>query len=498
MKLFIAFLFLSVLTFSGCNILGFKSDTSPSDSSEEEISQEESYTEEEWSEEDEEDEEEEEGEEDYEDEEEDYEDEEDDYEDEEDETLEEEEEDQTFEEEGENLEEGEKGGLRGFFKNLFSSSSEEEEGLEDEDNEFIGEDGNFAEGDRQYEDYEEYEESAGEDSSVISTEEDTQEDISPIEETLDTFSSAPEPEDSPEEKTEVSFIPLNKIISVPYKKAGQIVNAVYIARPGDSLLSISEKIYGSNQVSQLKQINSHLQSRPVTVGDKIYYNSPSRSTDSSQLLFYYQDMKIPSTSYQLSAGDNIRQVAYKLLGHPKSWKEIWATNPHLVSKGEITENLDIIYWPAVPSQAVSSQIAPSQPLQDQEMAPPEEPSEEPVLSQESQESAPSAPESAPESAPLAQEEPLSSPEEALPQENLAPPSSEKTAFPPPPSPKKAFPLENQAKKSLTDQIMQIILKQKEMSAIFFGIIILLILMIRLIIRKRRQKDFDYTATNIEL
>ena len=167
------------------------------------------------------------------------------------------------EEEDDEAEEQEGGGLRGFFSRLFGSSDEEDG---DEDSEFIGEDEDFAEGDRDYEDYEEEE---SEDYSAGYEEE-----VDPEDHKISTPEESPEPVASISNgKTETSelqssFIPLRKIISVPYKKSGYLVNAVYIARPGDTLESISQKIYGSNQVTVLYAINSHLQSRSVKVGDK--------------------------------------------------------------------------------------------------------------------------------------------------------------------------------------------------------------------------------------
>ena len=356
-------------------------------------------------------------------------------------------EDEEEDDEAEEQEEG--GGLRGFFSRLFGSSDEE-----DEDSEFIGEDEDFAEGDRDYEDYEEEE---SEDYSAGYEEE-----VDPEDQKIST------PEESPElvasisnGKTETSelqsnFIPLRKIISVPYKKAGYLVNAVYIARPGDTLESISQKIYGSNQVTVLYAINPHLQSRSAKVGDKIYYNSPSRRNDSSKLLFYYQDINVPSSSYTLSQGDNIRQVAGQLLGHPNSWKEIWATNPELESKGEIKESISIVYWPKTvarvmrPESVVEEEGSLKGESLDQDQRPGQIQNETPFLEE---------------------------------------------SFPPDPL---AVDQISEPEKSKTVGILSMIFKQKEIVITLLGILLILILIIRLIVKKRKQRDFDYTATNIEV
>ena len=432
MKHYILFVFISFFTISGCTFLGGSDDLT----SEDLYGEEESFGEEESSAEEEE--------------------------------FEEEDEDEEYaEEDGEGddeyAEKEEKGGLRGFFSRIFSSSDEETE-TEEEDSDFFGEDEGFAEGDRDYEDYEE-EESDAEDYAtaedmegeiVASVQEKMDSDATPTSSEEPVASAPTEPVPSVPAETQPSPTPLNKIISIPYRKAGYLVNAVYIARPGDNLENISQKIYSSNQLDILRQINPHLQSRAVKVGDKIYYNSPFRREDSSRLLFYYQDIEAPSSFHTLSPGDNIRQVASQLLGHPNSWKEIWAINPDLVSKGEITRSIDIVYWPESAAQARLSEPVPA-----------------PV-----EETAPM------DGSPDSQEE--IEPEQLFAEDTLpSPPVLEEKS-------------QVRPKKGKLINILRAILKQKEMFAVLIGIIIILIFILRLILKKRKQRDFDYTATNIEV
>lgn len=420
-KKLIFFLFLSFFSISGCTFLGGGDDSASEDA----------YEEEEFTGDDE-------GDFDEEDEE-DFEDEEDeDFEDEEDEEAEEFDADEDELEEGEEaFEEGEKkGGLKGFFGKIFGSSDEEEE-LEEED-----EQGDYADQEGDYEEYaEEDEEVEGEEVSIAET---------ATEEATTASAEQQAPPAPAQPPAPAKVISLNKVLTVPYKKAGYLINAVYIARPNDTLEGISQKIYGSNQSDILRQINSHLQSRAVVVGDKIYYNSPSRQNDSSKLLFYYEDIGAPSSFYMLSPGDNIRQVASQLLGHPKSWKEIWATNPELVSKGEVTKSINIVYWSTTTTAKA-------------------EPAPEP------------APEEPPMDESLAQNQGMEEPVED---------------FPPPPVLKPEPQVQDQ--KGSIAGILKVIFQQKEMFVVFLGIIIILILMIRLILKKRKQRDFDYTATNIEV
>ncbi len=365
----------------------------------------------------------------------------------EEELLVEEEEDEEDFSEGE---EEESGGLIGFFSRIFSSSDEDEEefpldGEEDSDNGFVVETG-------EEEDYAEEEEFSSEES------EESSEEISPL---APPEESPPTVQPSTPAPPKPSVIPLKKIATAPYEKAGYLVNAVYIARPNDTLESISQKIYGSSQLDSLSKINPQLKSRSVKVGDKIYYNSPTRAQDRSQLLFYYQDINASSSVHSLSPGDNIRKVSAQLLGHPNSWKEIWATNPNLKSKGDITESVNIIYWP-------KETVAKAPPVEDKK--------ETAVEEEKSVSSLP----------PAGTDENL---------ENLEPPSPElKDDFPPlPPGDKLVSP-----EKDKKPGLFQAILGQKELLVALIGIVVVLILIIRLILKKRRQRDFDYTATNIEV
>ena len=199
-------------------------------------------------------------------------------------------------------------------------------------------------------------------------------------------SALPPPEAAPKKQ----WISYKKIKSQSYNSAGFLVNAAYIARPGEDIQSISSTIFGSDQVSQLYSINSHLKARSVKVGDKIYYQSPNRPQDSSQLLFYFEDKGIQPSYHQVQAGENIRTVASQLLRHAESWKEIWATNPDLQSKGQLDQPITIKYWPpdAVGGGAEEATLPP--PPQQPEVVSGEQ--QQPPSMEEIQETSPSEPE----------------------------------------------------------------------------------------------------------
>ena len=264
------------------------------------------------------------------------------------------------------------------------------------------------------------------------------------------------PPSRPAVKKTISY---KKIKSVPYNSAGFLINAVYIVRPGEDIQSVSNKIFNSDQVAQLYAVNPHLKARDLKVGDKIYYQSPNRPQDSSQLLFYFEDNGIPASYYEVPAGESIRKVAENLLGHSNSWKEIWATNPDLNSKWLVNQSINIKYWPKG--------------AQAQAQAPPSPPDEAPS----SDEPPPPPPEE--ESPPL---------EEPLAEENPPAPPSEDPAFPQgPDSPEETKNPEGGKGFSQMDMMLAGILA--------LGAVLCAFMIIK---KRKKKKEFDYTATNFEI
>ncbi|MCX7977662.1 MAG: hypothetical protein N2578_01525, partial [Bdellovibrionaceae bacterium] len=153
---------------------------------------------------------------------------------------------------------------------------------------------------------------------------------------------APEPSKPASEPARMPA-PLQKVASVPWKIGGQWMNTVYIARPSDTLSSISTMIYGADKSDQLRKWNPRYEKREVKPGDKVYYNSPNRPDDSERVLTFYEDNGLQPEIYVAQPGDNIRQVSTNLLGYDMAWKEIWSTNP-VESKGELPEGTQLRFW----------------------------------------------------------------------------------------------------------------------------------------------------------
>jgi hypothetical protein len=163
--------------------------------------------------------------------------------------------------------------------------------------------------------------------------------------------SAPTPEPVADSGNKPVVASLKKVNAQPYHQGKTLVNAVYIARKGDTVDSISQKVFGSpDHVKDLCRINQYNCSRGLKVGDKFYYNSPQRPTDDTTVKNFYEDAGIAPQMYTAKAGDNIRKLGKELLGHERSWMELWATND-VESKGDLDEGTMLKYWPATETAA---------------------------------------------------------------------------------------------------------------------------------------------------
>ncbi len=158
----------------------------------------------------------------------------------------------------------------------------------------------------------------------------------PTEAPTDTVAAAPtEP---------TAWVPLKKMKTAAFTSGKANLNRVYLARHGDTKKGIAEKLYGDkSRAKDLSKWNGFL-ARGVKTGDKIYYTSPTNPTDTN-MMTYYEDVGVPAQNYVTRDGDNLRTVAKTLLGDKESWKEVWATNADVDSKGDVAAGLNIRYWP---------------------------------------------------------------------------------------------------------------------------------------------------------
>lgn len=140
-----------------------------------------------------------------------------------------------------------------------------------------------------------------------------------------------------------------KAETIPFKRGGQLLNAIYVARPGDTFKSVAAMIYGDEKKQkELKKANPALSS--LRTGDKVYYNSPVRSTDEQKILSYFEDMGVAPEVYVAKEGDDLKKVSKEIMGFDGAWKEMYALNT-VESKGALEAGTEIRYWKTLPASA---------------------------------------------------------------------------------------------------------------------------------------------------
>lgn len=182
---------------------------------------------------------------------------------------------------------------------------------------------------------------------------------------------------------------IQKVALTPWKVDGILFNAVYFAKPGDTLKSISKTVYGEDRSKELKKGNPMFKSRAVKPGDKVYYTSTSRPQDDTRVLTYYEDQGMQPQVYVAKNGDTVKSVSKELFGYRDGWKELYSMNS-FESKSSLSAGTEIRYFPysknadPAPTHAAVAQVPPVQsmipappqetalppPPQEQEMVPP--------------------------------------------------------------------------------------------------------------------------------
>ena len=296
----------------------------------------------------------------------------------------------------------------------------------------------------------------------------------------DTTADSSITDEAPVEKV---LIEVKKIKDTPYQAAGQNINAVYIAREGDTLKSVATKL-GLADSSVLKSVNTTLKNK-LKVGSKVYYQSPQRPDDATRMLTYYEDMGLAPEIYVSQAGDNIRPVSKQLLGHEDSWKEVWATNLDVQSKNEIPEGTQLKYWRGTEGAALPP-VA---------QAPPS-PSEDGGNSLEAPPSQNMAGNTIPPPPPSDEGFPPPPPSDESLNEDFPPPPSTATVEPPaPPPPPPRLNTKSEDGFGMGDDPNQ------TMALAVGAVLILAALLLLIMIRKKRaRRDVDFstsTSTQIE-
>lgn len=275
------------------------------------------------------------------------------------------------------------------------------------------------------------------------------------------------------------FAPLRKIKSQAFAAAdGTSLNRVYLARPGDTMKSVSQKIYGKNRSKDLKAWNGK---SSLKTGDKVYYASPHDAADTS-MKTYYEDIGVQPSMYTSKDGDNIRAVSKQLLGNGQSWKEVWATNESVESKGDIPAGLEIRYWPEGAESSAMIQAKTDAPPANVAAEPPPPPA--PDMNE--------LPPPPPPTDVAMNDLPPPPPAAGSVDNAVPPPPPMETPPPPPPVPeptvvKKAKPIEHMDSEPEADQMMWLTAG---------GIMLLAAAVLYVIIKKNRAKRIDLSQTQV--
>lgn len=291
--------------------------------------------------------------------------------------------------------------------------------------------------------------------------------------------------------------------TVPYKHGEGFVNTVYIARPKEKLADISRSIYGMDKSKELKSINGFLKSRSPKGGDKVYYISPNRPTDSSRTISFYEDTGMMASTYVAEKGENLHKVSKKLLGYDNAWKEVWTTN-EISSKTKLAKGDSIRYWrgadqiqtsPTLAQNDGPAKIVDSAAQMPEQMTPP--PHQEVAMNNTPppQEMAPPQPQSQelppPPPPPADMQQPVAQ------QELPPPPPQEMTPPPPPPQDLVAAPVAPVKQHNMEEEPAAEEGAMNSDTTMMIGVVAVLVAALALVLVRRNKKKKEADLASIE-
>jgi nucleoid-associated protein YgaU len=113
----------------------------------------------------------------------------------------------------------------------------------------------------------------------------------------------------------------------------------YMIQVGDTLASISQKIYGSNgRWRQLAEENNLSNPNLIYVGDVLYY---SLNADSRKFAESYETS--PRTTVTVQAGDSLSSIAARVYGTEGAWRTLWKDNPSIQDPNQLTVGMVLSY-----------------------------------------------------------------------------------------------------------------------------------------------------------
>ena len=308
------------------------------------------------------------------------------------------------------------------------------------------------------------------------------------------------------------FVPVKKMKAQPFQRAGANLNRLYVVRQGESMDAVAQKLYGNPAESEtLYSFNPHFRGKSIKVGDKIYYQSPRRRDD-QRMMTYYEDVGMNPQYYTSQPGDNIRKVAKQLLGHDRSWMELYATNEMVDSKNAIPAGLQIRYWPEGGSAPIMAMNNTPPPMEE----PPAMEDPDPMMQDDGM--ALSEPEPMPvpdtmamdDSEAFPEEDPNNMGEEDFDQQPQAPPTTAQVSPPPPPKPLSPPPpppppraaaqppaaKPSFAKNNVPSDPLAVMGDDSTMMGALGGLLILAAIIVLIFIRRNRAKRVNFSQTQV--
>jgi nucleoid-associated protein YgaU len=126
-----------------------------------------------------------------------------------------------------------------------------------------------------------------------------------------------------------------EIANQPVQKDGYVLNGYVFVRNERNWKELSKLLYGrEDRAELLAQWNANAVVEPGAV---VYYNSPFRPDDATQLKSFDADFGMTLTDVSVAAGDTLSSIAAKVYGSPDAWREIAAANTDSLSHPDVIE-----------------------------------------------------------------------------------------------------------------------------------------------------------------
>jgi len=120
-----------------------------------------------------------------------------------------------------------------------------------------------------------------------------------------------------------------EIASSPIQKDGYSLNGYVFVRNERDWGAVSKLLYGrEDRAALLAQWNGNTSIEPGAV---VYYNSPFRPDDTSELKAFDSDFGLTLSGVSVSAGESLSSIAANVYGSPEMWRELASLNADLLS-----------------------------------------------------------------------------------------------------------------------------------------------------------------------